>query len=189
MADDLPSLLETIELMDRYAGLYTVAELAGAAGISGAVGLKTSVIESMAEVTSRLGIDVLPAYPTESGFAAVAWRYSLAAGTWLRGAAASLLSWVSKNPGMVIAGTLVGGTVYSAYSWLTMAERTELGRMDQVGQVLQHAIDGMSPEDRAKAFAMLSAKLGAQPQRMSWVTIGLVVIGGWIAYRALADRK
>lgn len=186
---ELPSLDETIDLLDRYAGLYTVAELALAAGISGAAGLRTSVIESMAEVTGRLGIDVLPAYTAESGFAAVALRYTLQAGTWLRGAASGLLAWISKNPGMVIGGVLVGGVVYSTYSWLTMAERTELGRMDQVGQVLQHALDGMTPEERARAFANLAGKLGAQPQRMNWVTLGLLAIGGYVAYRALNDRR
>lgn len=186
---ELPSLDETIDFMDRMAGLYTVAELARAAGISGAAGLKTSVVEFVAEVTGSRGIDVLPAYATESGFAAVALRYTLQAGTWLRGAAAGLLAWVSKNPGMVIAGTLVGGAVYSTYSWLTMAERTEGTRLDTVGQVLQHAIDGMTPEERARAFATLAAQLGPQPQRMNWVTLGLLAIGGYVAYRALSDRR
>lgn len=192
----LPSLDETIDFMDRMAGLYTVAELARAAGISGATGLKTSVVEFLAEVTGTRGLDVLPAYATESGFAAVALQYTLRAGTWLRGAVPGLLAWISKNPGMVIGGLLVGGGAvgagvlsYKAYTWLTGAEQTEGDRLSQVGQVLEHAIDGMTPEERARAFATLAAQLGPQPQRMNWFTIGLVALGGYVVYRALGDRR
>ena len=76
------------------------ARVIDAAGIQGGTTLQIQITETMAQVTSRLGIDMVPAFvPPESGWVAVAGRFITGARTWLTSAARGTVAALSRNPG------------------------------------------------------------------------------------------
>lgn len=207
---ELPSLEETIDLMNRLGRIYTVAELAEAANISGGANLKQSTVENLARITERLGIDVMPAYQAPessawgaawniarpvvaaipnympvSGFVAVATRFLTASATYLRGAAAGTLNFLAKNPALTIGALAVGGTLYTVHNWLTQDERMALSRDEQTAEVLKHAFDGLPKKDRAEAFARVAGQLGARTASWNVWTVAGLALAGYLVYRAV----
>lgn len=180
------TLEETIALMSQFAGSYTIGALAGAAGIQGGTTLQIEVTELMAQVTSRLGIDMVPEYiPAESGWIAVAGKFITGARTWLTSAARGTVAALSKSPSLTIGAGLIGGALYTAHDWLTMEERVKFKITEETAETLRHAFDGLSKEDRAHAFGVVAGQLGSNVVKTNIMTWGLLAVGAYVIYRVM----
>jgi hypothetical protein len=170
--------------MDELAEAYTIGSVAVAAGIEGGQALEGASVQLLTDVVQRYGLAYLPrtAIPAESGLAAAFTAAGRQALEWVRGAGTGLLRVWQRAPGAVIAAGAVATTGYVTHQWLTMDERTELERIRQLAETERLAINGMSPEDRYRAFAAVGARLGPKPgaSTLLWVGAGVfVALIGW----------
>ena len=186
MAEAAPSIEELGAVLAELAGAYTIGGLTRASGISGGGELQTQTIEALAGMTSKLGLDLIPAFvQPESGWVAVASRFLTASRDWLTSAARGTVVALSKNPALTIGAGLIGGALYTTYQWLTADERIELERIRQAAQVQRHAFDGMNKEDRARAFQQISGSLLPPTRLANLLTWALIGGAGYLVYREL----
>ncbi len=174
--------------MDELAEAYTIGSVAVAAGIEGGQALEGASVQLLTEVVQRHGLQYLPqtSIPAESGLAAILTAAGRQALSFMRGAGNGLLKVWQRAPGAVIAAGAVAGSFYVGHQWLTMDERTELERIRQLAETERLAINGMSPEDRYRAFAAVGSRLGPKPGANTLLWIGatvFVAVVGWRWYQ------
>lgn len=184
MAVSGPPVAEVAGLMARLAEVYTIGGAADAAGVVGGKDIQIATADYLAELASRhsfVDLAITSGIPAESAFAAVALRFVAAARTYLGTAGRNLLGWMAKNPNTVIAAGAVAGAVGVTYSWLTMDERTELARLEQVSETLRLTFNQLPQEQRARAFAVMAGAMAPRSELSNWILLAIAAgIGVWV---------
>jgi len=187
MAIEGPSVADVGGFMGELASFYAIGAVAQAANIEGGDKLREQTVALLAEVAGRTGaIDLSAPVPAgvESGF----WAQLGMAANWLRVTGAALLAGAAANPGFTLA--LIGsvGGIYTVHQWLTMDERIQIQRARELSGVLQGAINGMSPEERARVVASAAGGLAPGMSTGRVVLWGLGIGAGLLAWRWYTKR-
>ena len=188
MAIDGPSVADVGEFMRELGGLYAVGAVAEAANIQGGRKLRGQVVDLLAEFTERTGLELPSSAPAESGIAVAAAGRIAAAFNWLRATGTSLLAGAAATPGFSLA--LVGGlgSLSVIDNWLTMDERIQATQARELGSTMQTAINGMTPEDRARFVANAAGRLAPGWDLGRVVVYGLGAVGLYMGWRWFSER-
>lgn len=189
MAIDGPSVADVGAFMGELAGLYAVGAVAEAANIQGGRKLRGQVVDLLAEFSERTGLEIgSSSGAAESGIAVAAATTVARVFNWLRATGTSLLSGAAANPGFTLA--LVGGvgSLSVIDNWLTMDERIQANQARQLGSTMQTAINGMTPEDRARYVANAAGRLSPGWDVGRVVLYGLGAVGIYMGWRWFSER-
>jgi hypothetical protein len=191
MAVEGPTVADVGAVMSRLAEAYTVGGAADAAGIDGGRDLQLMTADYLAELAARhsfVNLAITSQVPPESAFAAVAYRFVAASRDYLARASRAVLGFVATHPTKIIVAGAIAGAIGVTYSWLTMAERIELARLEELSELLRVTFNGLPAEERSAAFARLAGGMAPRVEASNWLYLAMAAGIGLALYYAWQRR-